>query len=272
MTAATSDWAAIENALRIWVAEALELDETDGERVIWGYPDAPQVQRPFAWIDIVAGPTPQAQHDHRHSVQTMRDVITITGTAAVTVRVHGIDPDDAESFAGREYTAGPGASIAAVRDALVTALSAEPDLAVSASGADGVQVDGTTGRRRFHLVVESGPAARATTREAIVDTVYSPDEITVRVQIEAATHRPSGHARQFASRLIGSLGDRTALRDLRASGLFYRRVAAPQDLTALVGDRHVSRVAVDCIFAINSAHDVQIPWVRTAAATGTATA
>lgn len=272
MTAATVDWETIENALRTWVAEALELDETDGERVLWAYPDAPQVPRPFAWISIPSGPVSQSMPDHRMSLQTMRDLVTITGTGAVTIRVHGIDPDDAESFAGRTYTAGPGASIDAVRDELVAALAAEAGIVASADGDAGVRVDGTSGRRRFHLVVVSGPATTTTQLEALVDTVYTPSEITVRVQIEAATQRPSGHARHYASRLIGSLGDRTTLRDLRASGLFWMRAAPPQDLTALVGDRHVSRVSTDFFFGINAAHDVQVGWVRTANVTGTVTA
>lgn len=212
------------------------------------------------------------RHDHRISLQTMRDLITITGTGAVVVRVHGVDPDDAESFAGRTYTAGPGASIAAVRDALVTELAAEPGITPTANGAAGVRVDGTSGRRRFHIVVVSGPATSTTELEALVETVYVPSEITVRVQVEAATQRPSGHARQYASRLIASLGDRSTLRDLRAAGLFWRRAAPPQDLTALVGDRQVSRVSQDFFFALNAAFDVQVPWVRTATASGTATA
>lgn len=36
MTASPIEWETIEAALRTWAAEALEIDESAGERVVWG--------------------------------------------------------------------------------------------------------------------------------------------------------------------------------------------------------------------------------------------
>lgn len=271
MTASPIDWPSVENALREWVIAGTDLAD---DRVIWDEDDdsEPKPQRPFAWLTIVGGPRDLGLHEPRHSPQTMRDLLTITGTAAVSVTVHGIDPDDAESFAGRTYTAGPALSITAVRDALLAALAAEPGVTCTTSGTSAIQVDGSAPRRRFHMVVASGPATRVTQLEAAVETVYQPQEITVRVQVEAATRRPDGHARGLMSRVTASLGDRSVLRELRAGGCFYKRTFAPVDLTALIADRHVSRVAQDFHFALNSAFDRQVEWVRTAGVSGTVAA
>lgn len=271
MTASPIEWESVENALREWVVTSTELAD---DRVIWDEDDetVPKPPRPFAWLTIVAGPRDLGQHEPRPSTQLMRDLLTVTGPAAVVVRVHGIDPDDAESFAGRTYTSGPTLSATATRDALLAALAAEPDLTLASSGAAAIQVDGTAARGRFHLVVVSGPASNVTQREPLVETVYQPQEITVRVQVEAATRQPSGHARGLMSRVLASLGDRSVLRELRAGGCFYKRTFAPVDLTALIADRHVSRVSQEFHFAINSAFDRQVPWVRTAGVSGTVAA
>lgn len=269
MTAAVFDEAATQEALRQWVIEATELDDA---RVLWSDSDAPQTSRPFAWLSIIAGPTATGQHERRQQPQTMRDRIDVTGLGSITVRVHGIDPDDVESFNGRLYTVGPSVDVAANRDALAAALAGEPDIGVSTPSAGVVQVDGTSSRRRFHLVVVSGPAARVTEREALLETVVLANEITVRVQIETASVRPGAHARGYMARVCAALGDRTILRDLRANRLFYRRAAGLIDLTGIVATQHCSRVAQDFFFALPTSFDSQVPWVRTAAVSGSVTA
>jgi hypothetical protein len=269
MTTPVLDESALQEALRQWVIEATEFDE---QRVLWSDSDQPQATRPFAWLSIIAGPTPTGQHERRQTPQLMRDVVTVTGTGAIAVRVYGIDPDDVESYTGRLYSVGPSVDIAANRDALAAALAAEPDIAVTTPSAGVVQVDGTSSRRRFHLVVESGPAERVTERDALLETVVLANEITVRVQIETASVRPGQHARGFMATVCAALGDRTILRDLRANRLFYRRSAAPIDLTGLVATHHCSRYAQDFFFALPTSFDTQVPWVRTAGVTGSLSA
>lgn len=268
MTASPIDWETVQDGLRAWVRAATELP--DG-RVIWAYPDNPEPMRPFAWVSIIAGPRALTRLESRRTSQIMRDRIRVATAAVQTYSVTIFEADGAdEEGVEYSYVAQVGDDAEAIRDGLVAEL-ADSDLTIADDPDDdaALLIDGTSERPHFHTVVSPSPAlARTTVREAILETAYFPSELTVRVQVETNSQLPDGHARAYLSRCENGLGLRSIRQLRQTAGLAFHRAFAMQDLTALIGSKHVSRMAQDFHFGVASHADENVPWVRTATATG----
>lgn len=265
MTASPIDWEAVQNALHAWVAAATEIPVG---RVIWAYPEHPQPNRPFAWLSIIAGPRPLARPENRRTSQIMRDRITVAAAAVQTyeVRVFEADGEDEE---GELYTydAQLADDAEAIRDGLVLALAGSG--LVIANDPDDVAsllIDGTAARPHFHTEVQPALSiVRETVREAVLETSYTPCEITVRVQVETDSQRPTEHARSYLARLHASLGLRSTRSILRDAHVAFFRAFPPLDLSP----DQTSRMAQDFHFGVGAQADENVPWVRTATVTGT---
>lgn len=266
MVAPVHDWATIQEALRVWVRDATELP--DGQ-VIWASPDAPQPPRPFAVVSITSGPRALGLPESRRSSQVMRDRLTVleAGFSSYDVRIFEAMQEDDE---GTPYSVAPGAGdgLPEIRDALRVALTAS-GLAVSDDPESdaAVLVDGVAGREHFHTEVGEG-LQRETLREAILDTVVLPRELTFRVQVDTGSQRPGEHARDRVDRLDVSLGFRSVREALRLGGVVHTQSNTPTDITAIIGDAHASRVSQDFFFGLTGGAYANVPWVRTAQVAG----
>jgi|GEM_PF-2286819 len=266
MVAPVHDWATIQEALRVWVRDVTELP--DGQ-VYWAAPDAPQPARPFAVLKITSGPRALGLPESRRSSQVMQDRLTVleAGFSSYDVRIFDAMAQDDE---GTPYTVepAPGATPTEIRDAMRATLNSSGLTIANDPESDAaLLVDGVAGREHFHVEVSEG-LQRETLREAILDTVILPRELTLRVQVETDSQLPDEHARGYADRLEVSLGFRVTRATLRAGGVVGTRSAAPNDITALIGDAHASRVAQDFFFGLTGTAAANVPWVRTAQVTG----
>ncbi len=266
MVAAVHEWASIQEALRVWVRDATELED---DHVIWSFPDAPQPTHPFALLSITSGPRSLALPERRRCSQVMQDRLTVleAGFSSYDVRIFEAMAEDDE---GTPYSYEPsgGDGIAEIREGLRLALVTS-GLAVSEDpeSDDALLLDGVAGREHFHTEVLEG-LQRETVREAMLDTVVLPRELTLRVQVETGSQLPNEHARGFVDRLDVSVGFGSVRSALAVGGVVHLRSASPNDITALVGDAHASRVAQDFFFGLTGVAAANVPWVRTAQVAG----
>lgn len=264
MVASSHDWARLQRALHGWVASATELPP---ERVIWAYPDAPQPARPFAWLTLISGPRDLGRPESRRTSQVMQDRVTVldAGFSAYEARIFEAMEHDEEGTL-YTYEPGPGESLTDIRNGLRGQMAAS-GYALADEDDAALLVDGVAGREHFHLEVGEG-LQRETVREAVLETVVLPSELTLRVQVESDSQLPTEHARDLSSRLPVSLGLSSILAALREGGLVWLRNESPQDLSRLVGSAHTSRVSQDFQFGVTASASANVPWVRTAQATG----
>lgn len=258
------NWADLQEALRVWVRDASGL--ADG-RVIWAYPDNPQPLRPFAWLEVISGPTAMARFEERQDIQIMRERFTVDAAnpGEYEIGIFTRDPDDEGNH--YEYVAGGLDTVTTIRNELVALLQAEDDLVVTAiddEDDNALQIEGTAARPVFHAQAFAGALTRTTIRDALRVTAYAPGELTLRVQVETSSQLPGSHARATMFAVQNALGFGSVLATLRADGLHYRRMFPPQDLTALVGDAHVSRVAQDFVFGLSLQSSRDKGWLRKA--------
>jgi hypothetical protein len=263
------NWQAAENALHAWVVEATGLSATS---VVWSYGNAPERARPWAWLDVVSGPTADGQWERRAGEQVMLETYTVP------------EDVDADDYGVRLYDAHDGSDAGNlyvfeaigtedpedVRDALVALLQSEPGLTVAAQGERSFTVEGTLSRKRWHSGAV-GQLERVVTRDGIFDLIYQPQRFTVRVQVEADGVAADRLTRSLISRVSAWLGrsvNRSALR--QAGRVAHRSSEAPINLSRQVGDRFVARTAQDFVFNIAAQLAADAPWVRTATAEQTA--
>jgi hypothetical protein len=286
MVDATMDWPTRLEALRDWVRLSTGFGEG---HVIWQYPDDPAPLRPFALVSILSGPRSTALPENRRDTQTMVERVTVAAVTAgeYLVRVYNADAsqdafEDTPTFEAGVIVDGT-ESIEEVRDALIEAIDDEDTALVltpvtPAEDEDpdnAFDITGATGFRHFHLEVESPSNAltHATRTDALLETSFVPGELTVRVQVETDSQRPTLHARYWASRCEPALGLAwgpipDALRD---GGFAFRKAFGIIDLSGLMGAQNVSRTAQDFIFSVGSQISQAVPWIRRATHSGAIT-
>jgi hypothetical protein len=262
------DWTLVQNALRGWIVAATGLDT---DHVIWAYPDNPSPLRPFAWVEILSGPTSQASAERRRASQIMQEryLVLEAEEQDYTITVMADAPDD-DSGTPYTYEADGDDTFASIRDGLVALLADEPDLVITPDGTNALIIAGTEDRPRFHSVAaDPSRLDKTIPADAIRETTYQPAEITVQLTIETASQLPASHARAYLTDAAMALGDGVVLEALRAGHVHYRRTLSPVDLSQVVNDRHVSRMAQDFVFGVGLQASRDVPWARTATATGT---
>lgn len=265
MAVATVNWPVIQEALRVWVRDSMELP--DG-RVIWGWPGHPQPARPYAWLQIITGLMHVGAPQSGRTAQAMRDRITVQSAAAgpYTLRVYEATPADTEGVA-YTHVAAPGDTVEQIRDAWAAEIAAS-GLTVTTAEDDAIVLDGTAQRPAWHAVVEAGAAELVTELDALVEGLLSVDRFTLRVYVDADM-APGEPALDLMSRAALALRLVSTRRALNAIGVARYATMQPQNLTFFSGDKFVARAGQDFQFnVVSRLASEQTPWIRTAETQG----
>jgi hypothetical protein len=277
MVASPTDWEAVEDAIHAWVVAATELPAAS---VVWSLSNAPQVARPWVWLEIISGPTPEGLHEQRTLRQRMLQTVTLPFDADEPAALiddgdYSLRVSDADDplDAGNLYTfEASGHTMAQVRDGLVSILAAEDDIVATAGATNTLTVEGSTARPMFHLAVEDGDMTIATNREGLAEFSYQKMRFTLRLQVEDDSETSDRVVRDYLSRAAAALGLSTVRQTLATDGRIAFRGAqrAPINLSRKVGSTFVARFAQDFEFTVAAVISADRPWAR-ATATPTAT-